>query len=154
MSSDARCKLCGEPMPLGEEMFKYHGYSSECPKPPDPIVGHKTFRDGHHEPLRQSEAAAMLVASDAAKARRAEQMPDDQSAINAMFQAWLRLKELGWKEAQYCPKDGSVFDVIEPGSTGIHRCQYEGDWPTGHWWIIGDDNLWPSLPVLFRGIPR
>lgn len=28
------CELCGEPMPEGEEMFKYHGYSSTCPKPP------------------------------------------------------------------------------------------------------------------------
>lgn len=30
------CALCGEPMPAGEEMFKYHGYSGECPKPPLP----------------------------------------------------------------------------------------------------------------------
>ena len=29
-----KCGLCGEPMPPGEEMFKYHGYSGACPKPP------------------------------------------------------------------------------------------------------------------------
>lgn len=28
------CKLCGDPMPPGEEMFHYHGYSGKCPKPP------------------------------------------------------------------------------------------------------------------------
>lgn len=28
------CQLCGEPMPEGEEMFNYHGYSGNCPKPP------------------------------------------------------------------------------------------------------------------------
>ena len=28
------CELCGEPMPAGEEMFKFHGYSGPCPKPP------------------------------------------------------------------------------------------------------------------------
>lgn len=28
------CALCGEPMPDGEEMFKFHGYSGPCPKPP------------------------------------------------------------------------------------------------------------------------
>lgn len=28
------CELCGEPMPAGEEMFNYHGYSGNCPKPP------------------------------------------------------------------------------------------------------------------------
>lgn len=27
------CALCGEPMPEGEEMFRYHGYSGPCPKP-------------------------------------------------------------------------------------------------------------------------
>lgn len=32
----ARCKLCGEPMPPGEEMFQCHGYSGPCPKPPKP----------------------------------------------------------------------------------------------------------------------
>jgi hypothetical protein len=30
------CQLCGEPMPPGEEMFNYHGYSGDCPKPPLP----------------------------------------------------------------------------------------------------------------------
>jgi hypothetical protein len=24
------CALCGNPMPEGEEMFKYHGYSAPC----------------------------------------------------------------------------------------------------------------------------
>lgn len=28
------CEICGEPMPQGEEMFNYHGYSGPCPKPP------------------------------------------------------------------------------------------------------------------------
>ena len=30
----AKCQLCGEPMPDGEGMFNYHGYSGPCPKPP------------------------------------------------------------------------------------------------------------------------
>ena len=36
MSDTPKCELCGEPMPAGEEMFKYHGYSGPCPKPPIP----------------------------------------------------------------------------------------------------------------------
>ena len=28
-----KCGLCGEPMPPGEEMFNYHGYSGGCPSP-------------------------------------------------------------------------------------------------------------------------
>jgi hypothetical protein len=33
-ATTATCVLCGDPMPRGEEMFKYHGYSGPCPKPP------------------------------------------------------------------------------------------------------------------------
>ncbi len=34
MTDTPKCELCGEPMPDGETMFKFHGYSGECPKPP------------------------------------------------------------------------------------------------------------------------
>jgi hypothetical protein len=34
--ANAKCELCGAPMPPGEEMFKFHGYSGPCPKPPLP----------------------------------------------------------------------------------------------------------------------
>ncbi len=37
MSERAICRLCGEPMPPGEEMFNFHGYSGPCPKPPLPV---------------------------------------------------------------------------------------------------------------------
>ena len=36
MSEKVLCELCGEPMPEGETMFKFHGYSGPCPKPPLP----------------------------------------------------------------------------------------------------------------------
>lgn len=29
---EALCKMCGQKMPDGEEMFNYHGYSCDCPK--------------------------------------------------------------------------------------------------------------------------
>lgn len=32
-TAEAKCGLCGEPMPPGEEMFQYHGYSGPCPNP-------------------------------------------------------------------------------------------------------------------------
>lgn len=158
MTERPLCELCGAPMPHGEEMFKFHGYSGPCPTLPspgaDPIVGHKTFStpDGglRHEPLRESEAAAILAASDRATVARAELMPTERDAIGMFFEAWLRLKELGWKDAMYCPKDGSTFDAIEAGSTGIHRCHYEGKWPTGTYWVESHFDLWPSHPVLVR----
>jgi hypothetical protein len=27
----ANCEICGQPMPEGEEIFKFHGYSGPCP---------------------------------------------------------------------------------------------------------------------------
>jgi len=127
------------------------------PKPApkdDPIVGHKTLRhdDGtlYHEPLRASEAAMYRERAEEADRKRKELMPDEQTAIRIFFDAWLRLKELGWKEAMYCPKDGSTFEVIEAGSTGIFKCHYEGEWPTGSYWLEDAHDSWPSRPTLFR----
>jgi len=77
-------------------------------------------------------------------------MPTDQDAINLMNAAYNRLKRLGWKEAVYCPKDGSSFEAIEPGSTGIHQTHYDGEWPNGHWWVAAGGDLWPSRPCLYR----
>lgn len=52
MSEQPKCALCGEPMPPGEEMFKYHGYSGNCPKPPLPKadVVCAAFQDVHRWP--------------------------------------------------------------------------------------------------------
>ena len=82
---------------------------------------------------------------------RAVTMPDEETALKQMFDAYLRLKELGFNDAMYCPKDGSRFEVIEAGSTGIHKeCHYQGDWPKGTFWIADHGDLWPSHPILFR----
>ncbi len=130
---------------------------------PTDIVGHKTFGTGEicpetgfpklrHEPLTRAEADAMWEAAEASKKQRAEQMPDERAAIDMLFSAWLRLKELGWNDAMYCPKDGSEFDVIEPGSTGIHKCRYHGEWASGHFCVYDAGDEWPSHPILFRAL--
>lgn len=121
---------------------------------PDDIVGHKTMMDGTHLPITRAEADEIMAHIAAREAKRAADMPDERAAIDAMFEAFQRLKELGWREARYCPKDGSSFDVIEPGSTGIHRGHYEGTWPTGSWWLEDGGDLWPSRPILFRLDPE
>lgn len=130
----------------------------EQPEDGQRVVGHKTFRDGNngfrHEPLTADEAGEIMKEIDAARERRAAAMPDERSAIDAMFEAWQRLKELGWKEAIYCPKDGTTFDAIEAGSSGIQTCYYEGKWPNGHWWVMDEGDLWPSRPILYRTSER
>lgn len=121
---------------------------------PDDVVGHATVIDAdgslRHEPLTRREADALWKTTEEARLRRESSMPDEKAAIAVLFSAWLRLKELGWKEAEYCPKDGTPFDAIEPGSTGIHRCHYDGKWPDGHWWTSDEHDMYPSRPILWR----
>lgn len=42
------CEICGEPMPEGEDMFKFHGYSGPCPKPPLPQPSVKSIIEYVH----------------------------------------------------------------------------------------------------------
>lgn len=51
------CELCGEPMPKGEEMFKYHGYSGNCPKPPKQDATKKNYRDKIAEIIWRNQPA-------------------------------------------------------------------------------------------------
>lgn len=59
---EAVCKLCGEPMPKGEEMFKYHGYSGPCPTPaklpaPTPVA----TGEGMETPLDMQNARNWII---------------------------------------------------------------------------------------------
>ncbi len=116
------------------------------------IVGHKTLRDGSHEPLTRKEADQIRLAVNANKQRIAELMPDEQAALHMFTDAFHRLMDFGWSEAMYCPKDGSMFHVIEAGSSGIHDCCYDGTWPNGYYEIHTDDDICYSRPVLYRKI--
>lgn len=91
----------------------------------------------------------MLAGIEAAKQKRAEKMPDEKAALAQMFEAYTRLKEMGWNDAIYCPKGGAIFSAITAGSTGIHKCNYIGEWPNGSWWIY-DGDVWPASPILYR----
>lgn len=126
-------------------------------KSPDDIVGHKTHTNErgefYHTPLTRGEADELMAMVEQGKARRAALMPDEAAARKMLFDAYLRLKEFGWNDAIYCPKDGSTFDVIEAGSAGVHACHYQGEWPTGTWWIESECDLWPSRPALYRKRP-
>lgn len=34
MDKKKNCDICGDPMPENEQMFKFHGFSGPCPRPP------------------------------------------------------------------------------------------------------------------------
>ena len=123
---------------------------ASLPEVPDDIRGWATLKDGCRVELSKEECEQMWKSADDAKNRRAELMPTEQDAINLISDAVQRLKELGWREAIYCPKDGTMFDAIEAGSTGIHDCAYHGEWPNGTWNIYDDGDIWPSHPILYR----
>ena len=131
---------------------------------PNDVVGHKTFdtgrRDEHglpihrHEPLTRAEGQTLWERSQRDHEDRVARMPDEKSALRTLHDAYTRLRDMGWRDAIYCPKDGSTFEIIEVGSTGIFRAHYSGEWPSGSWWAEDAGDLWPSRPCLFRLLPE
>lgn len=120
----------------------------------DDIVGHKTIRDGEgfrHEPLTRKEGDEIMARVEASKARRAEAMPTATEAVRALWDAWYRLKELGWKDPRYAPVDSRIKKIIEIGSTGLHdahcipRDGKEGE----SWWWIPANGYCPTTPILY-----
>jgi hypothetical protein len=91
---------------------------------------------------------AMLAAAREARAARAEEMPDEAAALKVLHRAFTRLKELGWREANYAPT-GTRLLLVEAGSTGVHR----GDRDTERRFWIHDQDTWPSRPILYKEDP-
>ena len=103
--------------------------------------------------MTEDQVRDILRAADNEKAARAADMPDDDAAMRAMHRAYQRLRDLGWAEAIYSPKDGTVFEALEAGCVVPGRCHYMGEWPSGGWWMHSDNDLWPSRPILWRKLP-
>lgn len=101
------------------------------------FTGSMTDLDGKRHALSEEEAQNLWYDCDRAAAERINDMPDFNTAIQTLHSAKTRLGELGWKDAVYCPKDGSTFAIIEYGSTGIFTASYYGKWPEGY--LIYDD---------------
>jgi hypothetical protein len=109
------------------------------------FVGHATFSDGSHIVMTPEQAEEIWNAAIAEKTARAVAMPTEESARKALHQAWLRLTELGWMQPCYAHRLGEC-DLIELGSSGIHRGAYNGEWPNGEWWLADDiDTINPAL---------
>ena len=72
-------------------------------------------------------------------------------ALLKLHDAYQELKSLVWTEPRYFkwPKDGVEFELIELGSTGIHRAVKRVLDPEKCCWI---DYQWPSQPFLVRAI--
>ena len=123
----------------------------------DTIVGHKTYLGKDrmlfkHEPLTKREADIIIAAAERDEAKRIEMIPDQATGIKTLWDAYQRLKDFGWCDIDYCPKDQTRFNVLELGSTGIHKGYYYGEYPNGSI-MIEDDDLGASpstAAILFK----
>lgn len=81
-------------------------------------------------------------------------MPDTDAALRAIADAVDRLRELGWRDGIYAPKDGTIFETVSAGSTGIHKCSYSGQWADGYFMFQDGGDLYPtrSPPLMFRAL--
>lgn len=92
-----------------------------------------------------------LVQLELEQKARADEMPTEQDALKVIARGYQRLKDLGFSDAIYCPKDGTTFQAVEPGCTGIQEnCFYQGEWPDGRWLSFNSSDVWTSRPMLFR----
>lgn len=128
---------------------------------PEPIAdgeyyGSKTLSDGSRVALTADEAKALWEAVEASQEKAKADFPNEQSALREISRAMQRLRDFGWRDAIYSPKDGSEFEVIEAGSTGVFRCYYDGKWPDGTWMTSDDRDIYPSSkpPLMFRLLPE
>lgn len=71
--------------------------------------GHATLEDGTHVPLTKDEADALSEASEEAAAKSAADMPETRDALRVMQRGLSRLRELGWREAKYCPEGWNIL---------------------------------------------
>jgi hypothetical protein len=101
------------------------------------------------EPFKAQELWTAVIQ---ANAHRANLMPTEHDALIIAMQAYQRLKDLGWHEGMYAPKDGSIFETVSNGSTGTHDCYYSGEWPNGYWNFMDGGDVYPTSapPVLYR----
>jgi len=76
---------------------------------------------------------------------------DDRPLIELMFTCFDALRRNGWREVVYAPYDKTI-ELIEPGSTGIHRGFR--DYDEDRFWIVDSQDTYPSRPILFRLIPN
>jgi hypothetical protein len=93
------------------------------------IAGWAKLADGSRIAISEQDARAMMAQVEANEARKAAAMPTTKEAVSALFDAYDRLRQLGWSEGSYCPKDGSPFAAIQRGSTGIFTGFFDGEWP-------------------------
>ena len=92
----------------------------------------------------------ILLTAERKKQERAQAMPTEAVAIQTLTDAIQRLKELGWNDAIYSPKNGAFFEALNSRSGKSYQYVYHGEWPNGGWRIEEGGGCWPGRPILYR----
>lgn len=123
---------------------------------PGEFSGSARLTDGSRVMLSPDEAKALWDAVEASQEKAKADFPDEQTALREISRAMQRLRDFGWSDGIHCPKDGSEFEIIEAGSTGVFRCRYDGKWPDGMWMTFDDHDIYPSSrpPLMCRLLPE
>lgn len=109
----------------------------------DNYYGHATAADGTHVLLSEKDAQEIWAYVEQQKVIREVSMPTTADALAIRSQARERMRELGWRDGCYCPKDGTPFAAIQHGSTGIFTATMTEEWPYG-WANLEDEGCHPS----------
>lgn len=107
--SQPLCVLCGEPMPAGEQMFKFHGYSGPCPKPPlaKPVV------DDYVAWCRYTNTTIVTCDSDAEGAFRVYRHADSSDRMELQHRInFLEQNETVVWEALKIEDGSTIHDVV------------------------------------------
>lgn len=75
---------------------------------------------------------------------------EERELLTGMDAHYNHLVKLGWQNIIFCPKDGSTFLAICPGTTRVCKCEYQGEWPKGAWWALEAGDMWPVFPILWK----
>ena len=104
------------------------------------------------KPIKEPTLQELWAEAKREKAARDALMSDERATIFMLFAAYLRLKDFGWRDGMYAPKDGTKFQTISLGSTGIHDCGFSGK----YWDTFDGGDIYPSSdrPDLFRLYPE
>jgi len=94
---------------------------------------------------------ALWAEAEAKQKRYVEE--GEEAQLAKIRDGYYGLKNLGWADATYCPKDGTRFLAICGNGSEPRPCTYQGEWPQGGWWIEDAGDLWPVRPILWKAMP-
>lgn len=119
--------------------------------------GSMTTMDGRRIALTSDQAKSMWEQCEKADRDRAEKYHDSAACLDAMLSAECRLKQLGWRNGRYCPRDGNAFAVCQVGSTGMWKGFWSEDSdprPFSPGYIISADCVHRPSEMYFKPLDK